>query len=156
MPTFDREQLILRIKGWIAQSGFIFESSPDSNYNFALNFSEKERLPQVQVIHQKPETAFFLIVSVVNIPKSDRDLLKTIDTCRFSGLIWDLKLSLLRMGVDFTVIGPDEFDPDAWEIQFRLFINDADASEFYKACSKVKRAIISIIWTYKRAIDSGF
>jgi hypothetical protein len=96
-----------------------------------------------------------LLVSVVNIPNSDRDVLKRIDTCRFSGLIWDLKLSLVRMGVDFTVIGPDEFDPDAWEVQLRLFINDADANVFYEACSKVKMALISIIWTYKRALDAG-
>jgi len=155
MPTFDREQLILRVKSLIAQSGFIFAAPPDSNYDFALRFSENEKLPQIQLIHQKPETSYFLLVSVVNIPKSDRDLLKKIDTCKFNGLIWDLKLSLVRMGVDFTVIGPDEFDPDAWEVQLRLFINDADARAFYEACSKVKRALISIIWTYKRALDAG-
>jgi len=155
MPTFDREQLILRVKSWIAQSGFIFAAPPDSKYDFALNFSENEKLPQIQLIHQKPETSYFLLVSVVNIPKSDRDLLKKIDTCRFAGLVWDLKLSLVHMGVDFTVIGPDEFDPDAWEVQLRLFINDADARAFYEACSKVKRALISIIWTYKRALDAG-
>jgi hypothetical protein len=155
MPAFNREQLILRVKDWIARSGFVFESSPDSKYDFVLNFSENEKLPQVQIIHQKPEAAYFLLVSVVNIPKADRDSLKRIDVGRFGRMIWDLKLSLLHMGVDFTVIGPDEFDPDAWEVQLRLFIIDADASSFYEACSKVKRALISIIWTYKRALDSG-
>ncbi len=70
-------------------------------------------------------------------------------------MIWDLKLNLMRMGVDFTVLGADEFDPDAWEVQLRLFVNGADASVFYEACSKVKRALISIIWTYKRALDAG-
>ena len=155
MPTFNRDQLILWVKGWIAQSGFMFESSPDSRYDFVLNFSENEKLPKLQLIHQKPDAAYFLIVSVVNIPKADRDLLRRISVGRFSSLIWDLKLSLLRMGVDFTVIGADEFDPDAWEVQLRLFINDADASAFYEVCSKVKRALISIIWTYKRALDAG-
>jgi hypothetical protein len=156
MSTFNREQLILQVKEWIAQSGFTFESSPDSKYDFVLNFTEKDNLPQLQLIHQKPESAFFLIVSLVNIPKTDRDLLKKIDVGRFSGLIWDLKLSLLRMGVDFTVLGPDEFDPDAWEVQLRLFISKADASVFHELCSKVKRGLISIIWTYKRALDAGF
>ena len=59
------------------------------------------------------------------------------------------------MSVDFTVIGPDEFDPDSWEVQSRLLINDANASAFYETCSKIKRALISIIWTYKRALDVG-
>ena len=155
MSTFNREQLILEVKGWIEQSGFRFESSPDSKYDFVLNFSENENLPQLQLIHQKSDSMYFLIVSLVNIPKSDRDLLKKIDVGRFSRLIWDLKLSLLSMDVDFTVLGPDEFDPDAWELQLRLFINKADSSVFYEACSKVKRALISIIWTYKSALDTG-
>lgn len=155
MSTSNREQLILQVKDWIAQSGFRFESSPDSKYDVVLNFSENDNLPQLQLIHQKPESAYFLIVSLVNIPKSDRDLLKRIDAGRFGRLIWDLKLSLLHMGVDFTVVGADEFDPDAWEVQSRLFINDADTNAFYEACSKVKRALISIIWTYKRALDAG-
>ena len=60
------------------------------------------------------------------------------------------------MGVDFIVLGADEFDPDAWEVQLRLFINEADSSIFYETCSKVKRALISIIWTYKRALDADF
>lgn len=156
MSTFNRERLILEVQGWIAQSEFKFESFLDSKYDFVLNFAEQDNLPKLQLIHQKPESAFFLILGLVNIPKTDRDLLKKIDVGRFSGLIWDLKLSLLRMGVDFTVIGPDEFDPDAWEVQLRLFISKADASVFYEACSKVKRGLINIIWTYKRALDAGF
>lgn len=155
MSTFNREQLISQVKGWIAQSEFIFESSPDSKYDFVLNFSENNNLPSLQLIHQTPESAFFLLISFVNIPKTDRDLLKKIDVSRFSRMIWDLKLRLLSMGVDFTVLGPDEFDPDAWEVQFRLFINEGDTSVFYEVCSKVKRALISIIWTYKRALDAG-
>jgi hypothetical protein len=152
---FNREQLMLELKAWIAQSGFEFESSQDSKHDFVLNFYENENLPQMQLIHQKPELAYFLIVSLVNIPKSDRDSLKEIDACKFNKLIWDLKLRLLSMDVDFTVLGPDEFDPDAWEVQTRLFFNEADSSVFYETCSKVKRALISIIWTYKRALDTG-
>ncbi len=105
MSTLNREQLILQVRGWIKQSGFTFESSPDSKYDFVLNFFEKDNLPQLQLIHQKPESAFFLIVSLVNIPKTDRDLLKRINVSSFSGLIWDLKLSLMRMGVDLLCLG---------------------------------------------------
>ena len=155
MSIYNREQLISQVKDWIAQRGFMFESSPDSKYDFVLNFSETDNLPSLQLIHQKPESPFYLLVGLVKIPKSDRDLLRKIDVGRYSRMIWDLKLRLLGMGVDFTVLGPDEFDPDAWEVQCRLFINDADAAVFYEVCSKVKRALIGIIWTYKRALDTG-
>jgi hypothetical protein len=57
------------------------------------------------------------------------------------------------MGVDFTVIAPDERDPEAWEVQTRLFINEGDATMFHEACTKIKHALISIIWIYKRALE---
>ena len=153
MLSFDREQLIFEVKGWITETGFTFDSSPYSKFSFVINFFESKNFPQVQLVHQKPTDAYFLLISRVNIPKSDRDLLKRSDLGRFKELIWDLKLNLLLMGVDFTVFGPDEFDPDAWEVQARLFIKEAGARDFYETCSKVKRALISIIWGYKRALN---
>ena len=155
MPTFDREQLISMVRSWIDESEFIYESSPDSNNDFVLTFSEKKNLPTLQLIHQNPQSEFFLLVSAVNIPNADRTILREIDIGRYNSLIWNLKLSLLHMGVDFTVLGPDEFDPESWEVQLRLFIKKADANAFYEGCSRIKRALISIIWTYKRALDVG-
>ncbi len=72
---------------------------------------------------------------------------------QFDNFIWNTKLNLLSMEVDFTVLGPED-DPDAWEAQKRLFINNANTSSFHDACSKVKRALISIIWSYKRELAS--
>ena len=94
---------------------------------------------------------FVLVVGLVNIPKEDRDRLKTLGDERFDELIWDIKLKLLQMGVDFTVLGSEK-DPDAWEVQTRVFINDANATSFHDACSKVKRGLISVIWLYKRVL----
>lgn len=148
----DREQLIAQAMKWIALSGFRLESVPQSNHDFALTFSEAQTLPDLQIIHQQPDSAFFLVVGQVKIPKDDREKLKTVGR-EFDALIWDIKLSLLRMGVDFTVLG-DEKDPDAWEIQTRLFINEGNTTSFYDVCSKVKRALIGVIWSYKRALGT--
>ncbi len=139
---------------WIVQSGFHFESIPNSKHNFTIIFSEKETLPELQIIHQKPESAFLLIVSQVSIPVNDRESLKNRNKRQFDQFIWGIKLNLLRFGVDFTVLGPDETDPDAWEVQARLFFNEANTSSFNDACSRVKRALISIIWSYKRELSS--
>ncbi len=154
MSETNREQIIEEVMKWIAQAGFQFESIPDTKYDFTINFSETEILPELQIIHQKPETAFLLIVSQVKIPKIDRDKLKDRSKHRFDQFIWDTKLNLLHLGVDFTVLGPDETDPDAWEVQAHLFFNEADTSSFHDACSRVKRALISIIWSYKRELNS--
>jgi hypothetical protein len=137
---------------WIIQSGFQVESVPQSNHDFAITFSEAQTLPDLQIIHQHPDSAFFLVVGQVKIPEDDREKLKTLGK-KFDVFIWNIKLSLLRMGVDFTALG-DEKDPDAWEIQTRLFINEGNATNFHDACSKVKRALISVIWSYKRAIGT--
>jgi hypothetical protein len=152
MSATNREQIIKEIMKWIVQSGFHLESIPNSKHDFTIIFSETETLPELQIIHQKPETAFLLIVSQVSIPTNDREYLKNQNKHKFDQFIWDIKLNLLRLGVDFTVLGPDETDPDAWEVQARLFINEANTSSFHDACSRVKRALISIIWSYKREL----
>ncbi len=154
MSETNREQIIKEVRKWIAQSGFYFESTPNTKYDFAINFSETETLPELQIIHQKPETAFLLIVGQVKIPKIDRDNLKNRSKHQFDQFIWDIKLNLVRLGMDFTVLEPDETDPDAWEVQAHLFFNEANTSSFHDACSRVKRALISIIWSYKRELGS--
>jgi len=148
----NKEQQIAQAMKWIIQSGFQVESVPQSNHDFAIIFSEAQTRPALQIIHQTPDSAYFLIVGQVKIPKDDREKLKT-QGKEFDAFVWDIKLSLLRMGVDFTVLGPEK-DPDAWEIQTRLFINDGNATSFHDACSKVKRALISVIWSYKRALGT--
>jgi len=152
MLEANREQIIQEVMKWIVQSGFQFESIPNTKFDFTIIFTETETLPEMQIIHLKPETAYLLIVSQVKIPKNDRDILKNRNKNLFNQFIWDTKLNLLRLGVDFTVLGPDEADPDAWEVQTRLFLNEANTTSFHEACSRVKRSLISIIWSYKREL----
>ena len=125
---------------------------PQSNHDFVLTFQETRNLPELQIIHQKAENAYLLVVGLVRIPENDRAILKAQGEIEYSNFIWDIKLSLLRMGADFIVHGPEDKDPEAWEIQTRIFINQANTARFYDACTKVKQALISIIWIYKRAL----
>jgi len=148
----NRQELLDEIKNWITQSGFQLNSMPQSNHDFVITFQETKNLPELQLIHQKAENAYLLIVGLVKIPENDRATLKAQGEIEFSNFIWDMKLNLLRMGADFIVLGPDDKDPEAWEIQKRLFINQANATTFYDTCAKVKQALISVIWTYKRAL----
>jgi hypothetical protein len=104
MSASDREQIIKEVLKWIVQSGFQFESIPNSKHDFTIIFSETETLPELQIIHQKPETAFLLIVGHVSIPTDDREYLKNRNKHKFDQFIWDIKLNLLRLGVDFTVL----------------------------------------------------
>lgn len=152
MSLTNRQQLLVEIKNWITQSGFQFNSMPQSNHDFVITFQETKNLPELQIIHQKSENAYLLIVGLVRIPENDRATLKAHGEIEFSNFIWDIKLNLLRMGVDFTVLGPDEKDPEAWEVQTRLYINQANITSFFDACTKVKQALISVIWTYKRML----
>lgn len=153
MVATNREQTIAEVMKWIVQSGFQFDSMPESKHDFAITFCETENLPQLQVIHQNPDSAFLLVVGQVRIPAEDREKLKTFGNRQFDSLIWDVKLRLLQIGVDFTVLG-SEWDPDAWEVQTRLFIDEANSTCFHDACSRVKRALVSVIWSYKRALSA--
>jgi hypothetical protein len=139
---------------WIIQSNLQVASVSDSKNDFVIEVTETETLPQLQIIHQQPDTAFVIIVGLVNIPDGDREKLKSLNPKQFGDLIWSIKLNLLHIGIDFTVRGSEK-DPDAWEIQKRLFLNDTNANQFHDAYSKVKNGLIGVIWSYKRALDSS-
>lgn len=139
---------------WVIQSNLQVTSVPDSNHDFIIQVSETATLPDIQIIHKEPDSAFVLLAGLVKIPQCDREKIKTLKQEKFRDFIWGLKLDLLQAGVDFTVIGSEK-DPDAWEIQKRLFLNDTNISHFYEAYSKVKYGLIGIIWAYKQALDSA-
>jgi hypothetical protein len=152
LEAANREQNITQVMRWIIQSNLQVTTVSNSNHDFVIQFSETATLPDIQIVHQKLDSAFVLIVGQVKIPQSDREKLKNLKREKFSDFIWSLKLNLLNIGVDFTVLG-SERDPDSWEIQKRLFLNDTNTSQFYEAYSKVKYALIGIIWSYKRELD---
>ncbi|MDD1768316.1 MAG: DUF2299 family protein [Methanomassiliicoccales archaeon] len=139
---------------WAVQSGFKVTLISDSRHDFVIEVSENETLPRLQIIHQETDTAFVLVVGLVKIPETDRSKLKDLKLGQFGQLIWDIKLSLLHAGVDFTALGPEK-DPDAWEVQKRLFLDGTNINHFHEAYSKVKNSLIGIIWSYKRALDGS-
>ncbi len=154
MSTENREENLNQVVQWAVRSGFEVASVLDSNHDFVVEIAEKETMLHVQIVHQKFDSPFVLVVGLVNIPETDRDTLKGCKRDQFNDLIWEIKLNLLQKGVDFTVMGAEN-DPDAWEVQRHLFLNETDLNQFYEAYSKVKNSLIGIIWSYKRALDSS-
>jgi hypothetical protein len=152
LSPVNREQILTKVKQWAAQSGFEFTSISDSKHDFVIEVSETENLPSLQIIHERNDAAFVLVVGLVTIPETDRNTLKNLNQEKFGEFIWDIKLNLLHAGVDFTVRGSEK-DPDAWEVQKRLYPNDSNNNQFHEAYSKVKSSLIGIIWSYKRALD---
>jgi hypothetical protein len=152
LSIVTHDQALAKVMQWTTESGFEVSTVSESKNDFVIWISEKETLPSLQIIHFKEDTPFVLIVGLVNIPQSDREILKNLNLAQFEDFVWDIKLNLLPMGVDFTVLG-SESDPDAWEIQKRLFLKETSTQDFHEAYSKVKNALISVIWSYKRALN---
>lgn len=153
MSTFNRDQVLQQVVRWAERSEFEASSVPDTPYDFVIEVSEKPSLPSVQIVHQRPGHDFVLFVGYVSIPQEDRSKLKEWAPTEFMEMIWSIKIDLQRAGVDFTVIGEDDQDPDGWEVQRRLFMEGAGPNQFHEAYSAIKHALIGIIWNYKRAMD---
>jgi len=144
--------MLSKVMQWASQSGLEAASISDSKHDFVVEVSENATLPRLQIIHQEIDTAFVLMVGLVNIPEMDRRKLKNFNKNKFEELIWNIKLNLLHASIDFTVLGSEK-DPDAWEVQKHLFLNEASINQFYEAYSRVKNSLIGIIWSYKQALD---
>jgi hypothetical protein len=153
MPGVSSEKNLDEVVQWAVRSGFEVISVLDSHHDFVVEVAEKETMLHLQIVHENHDSPFVMMVGLVKIPETDRERLKELGPGRFADLIWDIKLNLVRMGVDFTVLGA-EGDPDAWETQKKLFLGGTDINQFYDAYSKVKNSIIGIIWAYKRELDS--
>jgi hypothetical protein len=153
MSPMDREQNLNQVIQWAVRSGFEVISILDSNHDFTVEVAEKDSMLHLQMVHERSDSPFVLVVGLVNIPAADRNKLRDLDPGRFSDLIWDIKLNLVHMGVDFTVLGKED-DPDAWEVQKRLFLGATDVNQFYEAYSKVKNSVIGVIWAFKRSLGS--
>ena len=153
MPTANQDQMLHHLKQWADRTGYQVGSIEDTGNDFILEVTERESFPSVQFIHLRKENAYLLVVGQVKVPSEDRELLKRTMGEGFKQFIWDLKLSLLKRGVDFIVIGNDDGDPDAWEVHLRMFLKEYDPNLLQSSYTRVKNSLISVIWSYKKALD---
>lgn len=156
MPSSNQDQMLHHLKQWADRTGYQVGPIDGTGNDFVLEVTERKSFPSVQFIHQRKEHPFILAVGQVKVPREDRDILKRTMGDGFKQFIWDLKLSLLERGVDFIVIGQDEADPDAWEVHLRVYLKEPDPNLLQGAYTKVKNSLISIIWSYKRALDRSY
>ncbi|GEM_PF-1045674 len=155
MPTASQDQMLHHLKQWADRTGYRVGSIEDTGNDFILEITERESFPRVQFIHQRKEDAHLLVVGQVKVPMEDRELLKRTMGEGFKQFIWDLKLSLLNRGVDFVVIGEDDKDPDAWEVHLRVYLKEFDPNLLQSSYTVVKNSLISVIWSYKKALDQS-
>jgi len=155
MPSANQDQMLHHLKQWADRTGYQVGPIEDTGNDFILEVTERESFPSVQFIHQRKEHPHLLVVGQVKVPSEDRELLHRTMGEGFKQFIWDLKLSLLDKGVDFLVIGEDDSDPDAWEVHLRIFVKEFDPNLLQSAYTKVKNSLISIIWSYKKALDQA-
>lgn len=153
MPNASQDQMLHHLKQWADRTGYRVGPIEDTGNDFILEVTERESFPSVQFIHQRKEHAHLLVVGQVKVPLDDRELLKRTMGEGFKQFIWDLKLSLLSRGVDFVVIGEDDKDPDAWEVHLRIYLKEFDPNLLQSSYTKVKNSLISVIWSYKKALD---
>jgi len=144
--------MLHHLKQWADRTGYQVGPIEDSGNDFILQVTERESFPRVQFIHQRREHPYLLVVGHVKVPQEDRDRLKQNMAEGFKQFVWDLKLLLLERGVDFLVIG-DEGDPDAWEVHLRIYVRENDPNLLQEAYTKVKNSLITVIWSYKKAMD---
>ncbi len=155
MPAANQDQMLHHLKQWADRTGYRVGSIEDTGNDFILEVTERESFPSVQFIHQRKEHAHLLVVGQVKVPSEDRELLKRTMGEGFKQFIWDLKLSLLNRGVDFVVIGEDDKDPDAWEVHLRIYLKEFDPNLLQSSYTRVKNSLISVIWSYKKALDQA-
>lgn len=140
------------VMDWARGTGYGIASLPDTGNDFVVELSERPELPSVQFVHRRPEQAYMLVVSQVRIPIEDRLRLRGEMGGGYDHFIWEMKRELIKGGMDLTVLGEDERDPDAWEVQRRLYMDGMGANDMHDAYVRVKNSVIGVIWSYRQAM----
>jgi len=144
--------MLSKITEWANQLGLIVANVEDPMVDFRLVVSEPN-LPPIEIVHVKTDSAYVLIAARISIAEEHYKKLLATEPKEIENLLWEVKLKLLFMGVEFRIVRPEEKVPTAWEVHSKLFLEEAIPQHFSDVYMKVKNAALYVAWSYKRVLD---
>lgn len=148
----DREEILSKVTEWATQMGLAVRSIEDPTADFHVAVSEP-KLPPVDIVHPKIDSAYVLVIARVIVSEEDQKKMLDMKIKQLEDLLWDIRLTLLSMNVEFRMVRPAGGVPTLWEIHSKLFLRGAIAQHFSDLYLKVKNAVLYVIWSYRRTLD---
>lgn len=148
----NREQIISKVTEWATQMELTVRNLEDPAADFHIIVSQPN-LPVIDIIHPNINSTYVIVACRASVSETDQKKILDLQSVEVDELLWNIRLTLLSMNVEFRMVGPEGSIPAAWEVHSKLFLEGANAQHFSDVYVKVKNAILFVIWSYKRALD---
>lgn len=149
----DREEILSKVTKWSNQMGLAVKGIEDPTVDFRFAISE-HGLPAIEIVHEEVESTHVLFAASVLVSEEDQRKMLKMTLKELEELLWNIRLKLLSMNVEFRMLRPAGGIPTVWEIHSKLFLEGAIAQHFSDIYLKVKNAVLYVMWSYRRALDT--
>jgi len=99
---------------------------------------------------RRDRTDEVLLQARVSVHENTRAQLKALIPEDRKGFLWDMRMALLQMNVDFNGITDD---PTNIRVMTRIFFDGMSKDVFFQRLSEVRRALLTILWMLNRKFE---
>ena len=154
MAILEKEMILKQILRWIEQTGLNVTKVEDPQADFHFILSEPN-LPQVEIIHTKPESDFVMFAAHVVPPEDIQKKMMELDSKRRIRLISEIRLKLLSGSLEFSISGSETQIPNAYEIYSKFFLEGNTVQSFWQTYVLLKSACVMIISLYRESLEDS-
>jgi len=137
-----------RVEGWLEAEGWSLAEAPAPDAEWLLVAVHPSQI-RIQ-LGQKPERPEALILQAsVSLSDEHRARLATLPPAPQTDLLWELRIDLLRQGVEFDGLG----EPlDRVRLHQRLYVEDLTRTRFIERVDRLRHLVLLVITHVTRAL----
>lgn len=141
-------QVRARLEGWLAADGWTLSEAAATDAEWLVVAFHPSGI-RIQV-GQKPERPdVVLLQASVSLSAEHRERLTTLPPAQRVELLWDLRLDLLRSGVEFDGLG----EPlDRVRLHLRLYVEDLTRTGFLERVDRLRHLVLLVITRVTRLL----
>jgi hypothetical protein len=146
----EKQRFIAKVIDWAKEYGLRTQIIDDPAVNARIAVSE-QGFPPVQLVNTF-DSKVVLFISRLSLSLENQNVLAVMDSRRRSDFLWNLRLSLLLLKVDFNTTPRQPF-PTTFEVSQKLFITST-YQEYFEKYKDVKNGVLFIAWLIRQLAES--
>lgn len=133
---------------WLVQDGWKVSDSPSGDAEWLVT-CEDDAGRRLVVGQKKNRPDLVILQGGVTLPDLQREVGDRLRPKSRESMLWDLRLFLLQMGVEF---GGIEWPLDKVRVSQRLYVDSLSHNEFVQLLLRIKNALLAVIWSVSREL----
>ena len=139
-----------KIQAWLMVEGFSLSELTVPEAQWAIHASREPGPTLVVGLNRKPEDQL-RIQATVGVDPQHKAALSALSSQERVAFLWDLRFSLLQLGVDFEGVTDQ---PEQIALVKHLYLDGLSKNAFMNAAALVRNGVLLTIWSFRRRFSS--